>query len=54
MIIIAVAVGLGLGVDLRPDVLQQLPEWPRTFFGSGLITGGLSAAAMDFVFPGRD
>ena len=53
MVILAVAVGLGLGVELRPEALQHLPEWARAFFGSGLVTGGVSAAAMNFIFPER-
>ena len=54
MVILAVAVGLGLGVELRPEALQHLPEWARAFFGSGLVTGGVSAAAMNWIFPERD
>ena len=54
MVILAVAVGLGLGVELRPEALQHLPEWARAFFGSGLATGGVSAAAMNWIFPERD
>ena len=54
MVILAVAVGLGLGVELRPEALQHLPEWARTFFGSGLVAGGVSAAAMNWIFPERD
>jgi NCS2 family nucleobase:cation symporter-2 len=53
LIILAVATGLGLGVELRPDVLQHLPEGLRTFFGSGLIAGGLSALVLNLVFPDR-
>lgn len=53
MVILAVAIALGLGVELRPEVLRQFPEWARTFFGSGLITGGLSASFMNAVFPDR-
>ena len=52
MVILAVAVGLG--VELRPEALQHLPEWARAFFGSGLVTGGVSAAAMNLVFPERE
>jgi NCS2 family nucleobase:cation symporter-2 len=54
MVILAVAIALGLGVELRPAALQHFPEWAQTFFGSGLIAGGLSAAVMNAVFPERD
>ncbi len=51
MVILAVAIGLGLGVELRPDVLQHFPESVRTFFGTGLVTGGLAALVLNLIFP---
>ncbi len=51
MVILAVAVGLGLGVELRPDVLRHLPEGVRMFFGTGLVTGGLAALVLNLVIP---
>lgn len=54
MIVLAVSLGLGLGIELRPDVLQRLPEWVGTFFGSGLITGGLSALVLNVVLPAEE
>ena len=51
LVILAVAVGLGLGVELRPDVLQEFPPGLRTFFGSGLITGGLTALVLNLILP---
>ena len=54
LVILAIAIGLGLGVELRPEILQHLPESTRTFFGSGLITGGLTALLLNLALPGRD
>jgi NCS2 family nucleobase:cation symporter-2 len=54
MVILAVAIGLGLGVELRPDVLQHLPEGVRMFFGTGLVTGGLAALVLNLLFPEED
>ncbi len=54
MVILAVAIGLGLGVELRPDVLQGFPGGLRTFFGTGLVTGGLVALMLNLVFPERE
>lgn len=54
MIVLAVSLGLGLGIELRPDVLQRLPDWVGTFFGSGLITGGLSALVLNVVLPAEE
>jgi len=51
LVILAVAIALGLGVELRPDALSGLPDWGRTFAGSGLVVGALSAAVMNAVFP---
>jgi NCS2 family nucleobase:cation symporter-2 len=51
LVILAVSMGLGLGVELRPDVLQEFSQGVRTFFGSGLITGGLTALALNLLFP---
>ncbi len=46
LVIMAVSIGLGLGVSLRPDALQHLPRWAADFFGAGLITGGLGDASI--------
>ncbi len=51
MIILAVAIGLGLGVELRPAALQALPQSLQSFFGSGLITGGFAALVLNAVLP---
>lgn len=51
MVILAVAVGLGLGVELRPDALQALPDALRPLIGSGLITGGLAALVLNALLP---
>ncbi len=53
MVILAVSLGLGLGVELRPDALQLLPDSVRTLFGSGLITGGMTALVLNLVLPER-
>lgn len=51
LVILAVALGLGLGVELRPDALGHLPDQIRTLFGSGLVTGGLAALVLNAVLP---
>ncbi|MDX1501975.1 MAG: nucleobase:cation symporter-2 family protein [Thermoanaerobaculia bacterium] len=53
LVILAVSLGLGLGVEARPEALAQLPEGLRTFFGSGLIAGGLTALVLNAVLPRR-
>jgi len=53
LIIMATAISLGLGVELRPEVLQHTPQWTQDFFGSGLITGGLTALGLNLILPNR-
>lgn len=53
MVILAVAVGVGLGCELRPDALVHLPEQLRTMLRYGLISGGLTAMVLNLVVPGR-
>ena len=51
LVILAVALALGLACELRPEALAQLPQWARSFFGTGLITGGLTALVLNAAFP---
>jgi len=51
LLILAVAVGLGLGVELRPEFLKHFPGGIQTFLGSGLITGGLTALGLNLALP---
>jgi xanthine permease len=49
--IIATSVVLGVGVEVRPDVLSSLPEDLRLLAGSGLIAGGVTALVLNLVLP---
>jgi xanthine/uracil permease len=51
LVIMAVAIGLGLGVELRPAALGELPKWAIDLFGSGLVTGGLIALTLNAILP---
>lgn len=51
MAILAVSLGLGLGVELRPEALQVFPAGIKTFLGSGLISGGLTALILNVILP---
>ena len=43
MLVIAASLSLGIGVELMPDILRQLPLSVQTIFSSGITTGGLTA-----------
>jgi len=51
MIILAVSIALGLGVQFKPDVFQHFSQEMKTFFGSGLMMGGLTALILNLIFP---
>ncbi|MEA2023432.1 MAG: nucleobase:cation symporter-2 family protein [Actinomycetota bacterium] len=51
MLILAVSLGLGLGVQFVPDVLVAMPETVQTIFSSPITTGGLTALVMNIVIP---
>lgn len=53
MLILAVALGIGLGIEGTPDLLARTPELVRVTFGTGLISGTLSALLLDGLLPGR-
>ncbi len=46
-LILAISLGLGLGVDLHPEALAPLPESLRLIFSSGISTGGLAALVLN-------
>ena len=49
--IVAVALGLGLGVDLHPEALKPLPLSVQLVFSSGISTGGLAALVLNLLLP---
>lgn len=49
LLIIAISIGLGLGVTFRPDVIHNLPEAIRMIFSSGISTGTIAALILNAV-----
>lgn len=49
LLILAVSIGLGLGVTVRPDVISHLPQALKMFFGSGISTGTITAFLLNIV-----
>lgn len=53
MVIMAVSLGLGLGVATRPEAIQGLPSAAETFFGQPVILTALSALLLNTFVPGE-
>jgi len=51
LLIIAISLGFGLGVVVRPDILSHLPKGLNTFFQSGITTGTLTALLLNVFLP---
>jgi NCS2 family nucleobase:cation symporter-2 len=54
LVIIAVAMALGLGVEYRPDVLQHFPQGVQSLLRQGLVVGGLTGFFLNLIFPDED
>lgn len=55
MFIVAVALGLGFGSGLRPELLQNFPESIQLIFGgSGLVIVALVALVLNIILPKDD
>jgi NCS2 family nucleobase:cation symporter-2 len=53
MTVMAVSLGLGLGIATRPDAIQGLPPAAETFFGQPVILTALSALLLNTFAPGE-
>lgn len=51
VLIIAVSLGLGYGVLLAPDILQNFPSFFQAMLSSPITTGGLTALILNIVLP---
>ena len=49
VLVLAVSFACGLGVELVPDILNQMPAWIQGTFKSGIATGGLVAIIANVV-----
>ena len=53
-IILAVSLGLGLGVTFVPEILDASPTLIKSIFASGISTGGLTALVLNIILPGKE
>lgn len=51
--IVALSLGLGLGVTFVPTVMEGMPALVKDTFSSGIATGGICALVLNAVMPGR-
>ena len=51
--VVALSLGLGLGVAFVPEALQTLPQALQRIFGSAITTAGLVAIVMTLLIPER-
>ncbi len=52
-VIIAVSIGCGLAVTVRPELLARLPAFVQEIVGSGITVGALSAVLLNLILPER-
>lgn len=50
-LVVAVSLGLGLAVVVRPDILSALPSGVQTVLASGVATGTIAAFILNLVLP---
>jgi NCS2 family nucleobase:cation symporter-2 len=51
MVIIATSIGLGLGVEVRPEALSALPDRATIFFGNAIIMTAIAAVVLNTLVP---
>jgi len=49
MLILAISLGIGLGVTVRPDLLSSMPTAVKSFFSSGISAGTVVAILLNIV-----
>jgi xanthine/uracil permease len=53
-VIVALALGIGLGLPSQPTILASLPTVLRTLLESGISAGGLTALILNLAWPVRE
>ncbi|ABD55523.1 uracil-xanthine permease family protein [Jannaschia sp. CCS1] len=51
MVIFAVALSIGLGLQLEPGAVQYLPDWGRVLMVSGLLPAAFIAIVLNLILP---
>ncbi|MEM9158663.1 MAG: solute carrier family 23 protein [Verrucomicrobiota bacterium] len=53
-LVLAIALGTGIGLQLKPEVLDVFPDWVRLVFGTSFVTGGMVALLLNAILPNRE
>src|SRR5699024_6221577 len=51
IMIIALSLGIGLGVAQVPQIFNFAPDWLKSLFSSGIAAGGVTAIILNSLFP---
>ena len=51
MLIIAIAFGVGLGIEAQPDIIRGLPTFLQSLLHGAVTSGGLVAIVLNIVLP---
>lgn len=51
MVIFAVSLGVGLGLQLVPEALQHVPQTPRVLLASGILPAAFMAIILNLILP---
>ena len=54
MLIIAISLGLGIGLNIVPEATQNLPRDIQLFLTSGVVPAGLVSIILDLCLPNNE
>lgn len=52
-VIVALSLGIGLGLPTQPSILASLPEFAKSLLESGISAGGLTALLLNLAWPAK-
>lgn len=53
LLIIAISIGVGLGVTTQPALFKFLPETVQTILSNGMVVGGITALVLNILFNSK-
>src|SRR5699024_7050839 len=51
-LVVALSIGLGLGVSIAPEVFSNVPQGVRILLENGIVTGGFAAVILNIILNG--